>query len=403
MHTKVVRTISEVQPECWDQVSRGDTRLKSWAFLRAVEEGAINQARCVYIQVFSGPDCVGTSACSVVRTSVVALAQGFLSKLTKSIRAFAPGFLTANVAIGGTLISSCTNSLSYLDSSALPLLIHETEKAARAEGAGFVLFKDFAPAEVGRQGPQFASLGYHQVPSLPGTVVEVAGASSMSQFLDRFRSEYRRRIHKDYVIAQQAGLKVWDERTYGHRAHEFIRLYRQVLDRSTTRFGILTPAFVTAMARHMQDVSFMKIFAIHDEVVAMALLIDDGDVLRAPYIGMDYTRRPDGLYFAWLYHTVLHGIQRGFSRIDLGQKSYEAKARYGAQRWPVVMYIKHLHPTLNKALAHVLSQLFPPIEVVERRVFKASPQEHNREDGSMLAEHHPDYRSEATGRRQDHR
>jgi hypothetical protein len=34
---------------------------------------------------------------------------------------------------------------------------------------------------------------------------------------------------------------------------------------------------------------------------------------------------------------------------------------------------QHLQPTLNKALAHVLSQLFPPIEVIERRVFRAPP------------------------------
>jgi hypothetical protein len=54
--------------------------------------------------------------------------------------------------------------------------------------------------------------------------------------------------------------------------------------------------------------------------------------------------------------------------------SYEAKARYGAQRWPVAMYVKHLQPTLNKALAHVASQLFPPIDVIERRVFRAPPQ-----------------------------
>jgi hypothetical protein len=119
----------------------------------------------------------------------------------------------------------------------------------------------------------------------------------------------------------------------------------------------------------------MKIFTIDDEVVAIVLLVEDGDVLRALYLGMDYTRGPSGLYFAWLYHTVLHGIHHGFSRIDLGQKSYEAKARYGAQQWPVAMYVKHIQPTLNKALAHVVSQLFPPVDMVERRVFKASPQE----------------------------
>jgi hypothetical protein len=374
MHTRVVRSLSEIEPECWDQVSQGDTKLKSWAFLRAVEEGWINQARCSYIQVFSGSDCVGTSVCSVVRTSLVVLAQGFVQKLTKLIRTVAPGFLTANVAVGGTLISSCTNSLSYLENDALPLLIYETEKAARAEGAGFVLFKDFTPDEVRRHGPVFASLGYDRVASLPGTVVEVGGASSMDEFLMRFRSEYRWTIRKDKMKAQQAGLEVRDERIYGDRADDFIRLYHQVLDRAPSRFGILTPAFVVAMARHMGDASLMKIFTVHDEVVAIALLVEDGDVLRTLYLGMDYTHRPDRLYFAWLYHTVLHGIEHGYSRIDLGQKSYEAKARYGAQRWPVAMYVKHLHPTLNKVLAHVASQLFPPIDVNERRVFRAPSQ-----------------------------
>ena len=116
------------------------------------------------------------------------------------------------------------------------------------------------------------------------------------------------------------------------------------------------------------------VFTVDDEVVAIALLVEDGDVLRTLYLGMDYTHRPDGLYFAWLYHTVLHGIEHDYSRIDLGQKSYEAKARYGAQRWPVAMYVKHLQPTLNKVLARVASQLFPPIDVIERRVFRAPPQ-----------------------------
>jgi len=374
MHTKVVRSLSEIEPECWDQVSQGDTNLKSWAFLRAVEEGSINQARCSYIQVFSGSDCVGTSVCSVVRTSLVVLAQGFVQKPTKRIRTVAPGFLTANVAVGGTLVSSCTNSLSYLENDALPLLIYETEKEARAEGAGFVLFKDFTPDDVRRHGPVFASLGYHQVASLPGTVVEVGGASSMDELLMRFRTRYRWLIRNDKMKAQQAGLEVRDERIYGNRADDFIRLYHQVLERAPSQFGILTPAFVVAMARHMGDASLMKIFTVDDEVVAIALLVEDGDVLRALYLGMDYTHRLDGLYFGCLYHTVLHGIEHGYSRIDLGQKSYEAKARYGAQRWPVAMYVQHLQPTLNKVLAHVASQLFPPIDVIERRVFRAPPQ-----------------------------
>ena len=373
MHTKVVRSLSEIEPKCWDQASQGDTKLKSWAFLRAVEEGSINQARCSYIQVFSGSDCVGTSVCSVVRTSLVVLAQGFLQQLTKRIRTIAPGFLTANVAIGGTLVSSCTNSLSYLEYDALPLLICQTEQAARAEGAGFVLFKDFTPDEVRRHGPIFGSLGYHQVLSLPGTVVELGGISSMDEFLTRFRSNYRWTIRKDKKKAQQTGLVVRDERIYGNRTDDFIRLYRQVLDRAPSQFGILTPAFVAAMARHMCSASFMKVFSINNEVVAIALLVEDDDVLRPLYVGLDYARGAHVLYFAWLYHTVLHGIEHGYSRIELGQKSYEAKARYGAQRWPVAMYVKHLQPTLNKALAHVASQLFPAIDVVDRRVFKAPP------------------------------
>ncbi len=373
MHTKVVRSLSEIEPDCWDQASQGDTKLKSWAFLRAVEEGSINQARCSYIQVFSGSDCVGTSVCSVVRTSLVVLAQGFLQQLTKRIRTIAPGFLTANVAIGGTLVSSCTNSLSYLEHDALPLLICETEKAARAEGAGFVLFKDFTPDEVRRHDPIFASLGYHQVPSLPGTVVEVGGVSSMDEFLTRFRSSYRWTIRKDKMKAQKIGLAVRDERIYGDRIDDFMRLYRKVLDRAPSQFGILTPSFVAAMARYMCSASFMKVFSIDNEVVAIALLVEDDDVLRPLYVGLDYARGADVLYFAWLYYTVLHGIEHGYSRIELGQKSYEAKARYGAQRWPVAMYVKHLQPTLNKALAHVASQLFPPTEVVQRRVFRSTP------------------------------
>src|SRR5215813_36423 len=99
MHTKVVSTISEIKPECWDQANQGDTKLKSWAFLRAVEEASINQANCSYIQVFSGRDCIGASVCSFARSSLVVLAQGFLHELTERIRIFVPGFLTADLAV----------------------------------------------------------------------------------------------------------------------------------------------------------------------------------------------------------------------------------------------------------------------------------------------------------------
>jgi hypothetical protein len=372
MQTKVARTILEIKPECWDQVNQGDTKLKSWAFLRAVEEASINQASSLYIQVFSGRDCIGSSVCSFARTSMVVLAQGFLHELTKRIRIVAPGFLTADLAVGGTLVSSCTNGLSCRESDALPTLIRETEYAARDRGAGFVLFKDFNPDEVRRYAPTFTSLGYYQVASLPGAAIEVAGASSIDCFLTRFRHKYRQLVRKDYAIAQQAGLGVWDERTYGHRNHEFIRLYRQVLDRSPTRFGVLTPAFVAGMARYMGNTTFMKVFAVADQIVALELIVEDGDVLRPLYLGVDYRRRPDRLYYACLYHTLLHGIEHGYSRIELGQKCYEAKARYGANRWPVAMFVKHLQPTLNKVLARVLSRLFPPVDVVERTVLKVS-------------------------------
>ena len=371
MHTRIVHSISEIEPGLWDQVTEGDTKLKSWAFLRAVEQASINQASCSYILVFSGTECIGTSVCSMVRTSLVTLAQGFLLELTKGIRRIVPGFLTANVAVGGTLISSCTNCLSYLENDALPMLIHETEKAARDQGTGFVLFKDFTPQDVRRHDATFTELGYHRVASLPGAVIEVAGASSMNHFLSRFRHKYRQMVRKDYMMAQQAGLEVRNERMYGHRSHEFIRLYRQVLEHSATQFGILTPAFVVALARYMGNASFMKVFSIEDEVVALELFVEDGDVLRPLYLGMDYKHRPDGLYYACLYHTLQHAIENGYGRIELGQKAYEAKARYGARRWPTAMYIKYLHPTLNKVLARLVDQLFPPVDVVERTVLKS--------------------------------
>lgn len=372
MHTRVLHSISDVKAELWDQVTHGDTKLKSWAFLRAVEEASINEASCSYVLVFSDSDCIGTSVCNIVRTSLVILAHGFLLELAKRIRTVAPDFLTANIAVGGTLISSCTNCLSYLENDALPMLIYETEQVAKDHGTGFVLFKDFGPEEIRRHSATFTALGYHQVASLPGAAIEVAEASNMDHFLTRFRHKYRYMVRKDYTMARQAGVKVRNERVYGHRSQEFIRLYRQVLDRSSTQFGILTPEFIVGMARYMGNASFMKIFSVEDEVVALELCVEDGDVLRPLYLGMDYERRPDGLYYACLYQTLQHAIEHGYRRIELGQKSYEAKARYGAHRWPVAMYIKHLHPTLNKVLARTVNQLFPVVDVVERTVLKSA-------------------------------
>jgi len=139
----------------------------------------------------------------------------------------------------------------------------------------------------------------------------------------------------------------------------------------TARFSAaLARNFVAGMARYMGHASFMKIFSVKDEVVALELFVEDGRILRPLYLGMDYERRPEGLYFACVYQTLQHAIEHGYGRIELGQKSYEAKARYGACQWPVAMYIKHLNPTFNRVLGRMVNQLLPRVDVAERTVLK---------------------------------
>lgn len=363
-------TMDDLSLEQWDVENTHRTILNSWSFLKAVEEGKVNDSKMVVIQTEKNEEISGSSVCCTMKNEMDMLAPKKIQSINKFIRNFFPNFLIAKYAIGGTPIATCTHFMNYKDFDTASKLIQETERHAIKNKAHLILFKDFNSREYEELEPIFRKNGFWPVFTVPQAVIDLNGITSMDDYLKRFRNKYRYMINKDMEGIRRYKIELIDMDNYEETAKEFIGLYKAVYDRSKTKFEILNEKFISMLSYHLGNCSYMQKITMDGEIMALELVVKDGGVLRPLYIGMNYKKMPKNFYFYCLLSIIKYAIDNGFNEVELGQNSYEAKIRFGAEVKPLYMFVKHRNRAIDRLLYKFRNSLFPETTYTERNVFK---------------------------------
>lgn len=379
------RCVAEIAAE-WDECLGRDAVLRSHALHQAVENARLEHVETHYLVGREDHELACVIPCFAFKLSLVAVASPWLQRLVGGIQKIVPGFLTLRLLVVGSALSNGGDLLGIKNlgderqwsTEKLNGLFDEICRQAKTLGIGLVLIKE--PGQVtadilrARLEPRFFF-----VESLPTTLLQLPG-STHGGYLAAINTHYRSKIKKRKAVCDESGI-TWRvaSSSRGHEA-EIIRLYQQVVDHSHSVFERLNPEFFKQVERMLGDDAFYVLgtqqVAGTERLVACELVMcdRDGGTIHPIYSGFDYElKRDTNVYFNLFYHVIEEAERRGFSRIHLGQTSYEIKAELGARPVPLFLGLHHRNPLMQWLLWQMRRSLFPVIAFPHREVFAVAP------------------------------
>jgi len=366
--------------DTWSACFPPEQVLASRDLQRAVEAAGLEEVAYHYLVGSDGRGLDCLLPCFTFRVSLVSVAPPWLQAAVAGIRRLWPTFLMVRLFVVGTPLSICGDLLGLgehrdgcrWDEHALRRLFTEVTHKARSLGISLTLIKEFSGPL--RDRLQAALAGrYLFVDSLPTTYLPLPRTRT-GGYLTAIRSRYRNKLKHRIAIGNRSGLR-WETRTdVGPHAQEIYGLYRQVLDRSTTRFEQLTPEFFRCALAALPGRSFLLLgFAVADgseRLVACELVLCDRLVMHPIYSGFDYTcKEQSALYFNTFYRLIEEAERRGCHAVHIGQTAYEVKAELGALAHPLHLAVHHGSPLVRFILARAQALLFPRVRCPYRAVF----------------------------------
>ena len=328
--------------------------------------------------------------CFAFKLSLVAVASPWLQRIVGWIRkvtpGFLPGFLTTRLFIVGSAISNGDDLLgiknladeSIWGAERLTSVFDEIRRQAKALGIGFVVIKEPGKATTdilrARLEPRFFF-----VESLPTTILQLP-TKERGGYFSAINTHYRNKLKKRKAVCAENGV-TWRvaANSSGHAA-AIHRLYQEVVDRSDSIFERLNQEFFEEVERMPDGDAFYVLGSKQvdgtEHLMACELVFCDRDrgTLHPVYSGFDYRfKRDTNVYFNMFYHVIEEAERRGFSRVHLGQTSYEIKAELGARPTPLFLGIHHRNPLIQRLLWLVRRSLFPAVTFPDREVFAIPP------------------------------
>jgi len=368
-------SISERDESEWQPFARPGDAVMDPRFLAAVERSMGGEAKFWNVVV---RDPAGEPAAAAVLSLFPMDGLLFVREPWKhwvqSLRQWFPHFFKVKVLFCGCPVSTGESHLRFAPGGdhrlVLRLLDRLMTRVARAEGARFLVFKEFDDEEVGRC-DELTALGYLRADSLP-----------MNDFPTRFRdfddvlasvrSHYRYQIKRSQKKFQQSGLRVVHDRGGEHLASLFTedvyRLYLSVLERAQVKLECLPAQFFRELARqYPEDTTFTFVYQ-GERIVAFVCGLFHGDEYANLFCGLDYGLNEEAdLYFNLMFHDVDFALRSGVRTLHVGQTADDFKSRMGCYTRPRYFYAKVRAPLGASLLRAAGPWLFPHAPAAPKR------------------------------------
>ena len=385
------RSIRDIDEGLWDTVNAREDLFHSHRFLRAVEDGKIEDSSFWYFLFYRDSAPVGAAVLSSFVVSLDLLVGERTRKVVEAARRLLPRFLRVRVLFCGLPVSICRDSLCIADSSCrreiLDCLVAEMTRIARERAIGFLCFKEF-PEEHAAAVEDLSDHGFFAADSLPDVSLRLSWPDFGSYMAD-LRHGYRRHMRRSLGKLGLAEPLPPDARAPGappgmpvlalggpascppERFHE---LYRNVIARAEVRLETLGEPFFRSLYEAMGADMQVLVLAEGGETLGAALLMTQGGEMTFFLVGLDYARRDEhDVYFNLIYGIVAAAIRRGCDRLRLGQTSYWVKQSVGGVPAPVRFYLRAERGWVHRLVRAFRPLLFPTFAPRPARPFRERP------------------------------
>ena len=351
-------TIADIPAALWDRVVGDDHPGLSHRYLAAVEGphryGLVYQDRHLV--------AVACFALDQINLDLFLPTDSRLRALIGRIRAWWPRFLAPRVLECGPpgasgpglcMVAGLTEGQRARIRAAL---VRTAGELACLHGARLTVLRDF------REPQGFERLGYRAVPNLQETEIDIRW-TSFDQYLGAMRSGYRRAIQRD--LDRLAGLRQETTEDFRRHADRMAQLWRQTNQRP---HGYDREQLDARYFRALPDGTVAMLFWQDRTLVAFTVSLVGGRTLVPLWLGVDYSVDAP-LVFGCYYGAVGLAIQRGLTRVLMGDTTYEVKLRLGARLVDQTMYCRL--PGLTWLLAWAARRT-TPVSRERRNVFKTT-------------------------------
>ena len=188
--------------------------------------------------------------------------------------------------------------------------------------------------------------------------------NTFSEYVDRMRHTYRRRVNKALLHRGQLLIR---ELNYTDFTTEHYSLYKSVMTRTDNPLEILDIEFFRRYNSRIYEFLDKKT----NRLLGFIQLKEIEDTLYFMFCGFNKEdNEPYDLYYNMLLKIIEEGIEKGVKKINFGQTSEETKLKIGCKMEPRYLGIYHSNRLLNYILQLLLPMFsYKPYKVVHN-VFK---------------------------------
>jgi len=391
MPLRVVRlqSIHDVDEKLWDSINAKKDLFHTHRFIRSVEDAKVENSNFWYLLFYSGETLVGTAVLSSFIVSLDLFIGGIIQKFILALRLFLPHLLKVRILFCGLPISIGKNGLAISNPSwseeLLRFLVKEMDQIAHKHKIQMICFKEFPKDNEDQDIGILTKFQFIRANSIPYLRMKIPWRNFQS-YLAAMRHNYRRHMLRSLkkwghsepmiqtrpfseTISDKPALILADPSVCSHQ--QFYELYLAVMDHADIKLETLNEAFFENLYKNInQD---MEVLAVVEgkQVLAAAILTVYHNVMTFLLAGLDYTKlKESDVYFNLLYGIVSRAIQRGCTRLDLGQTPHWLKQCIGGQETPVYFFIRAERWYLHRPLKTFQSMLFPERKLQPAHVFR---------------------------------
>ncbi|HUO09615.1 MAG TPA: GNAT family N-acetyltransferase [Phycisphaerae bacterium] len=263
---------------------------------------------------------------------------------------------------------------------ALEALDREVRKLARAEGAGYVVYKEFEGGDAADM-KALEERGYLRG-TLPVMHKLAGGYRDFKGYLGALKARYRNQITRSQRKFSAAGLRavhVTDAEEIRRKlTPEVHRLYAAVHAKSKVKLEFLPLRFFHELPDALPG-QVAVTFAEEKEsgrVVGFTLEMrsnEGGGTHYNVYSGVDYEANETAhVYFNLFYHDLDYAFSTGAKELHLGETSDDFKSRLGSDPVPMFCYVRARNPLVRAIVKRFADKVFPKQKVERQDVFKQS-------------------------------
>lgn len=363
-------SIKQIDEKVWDSIVNENSVTKSYAFLLSVEQSMSGMHNFWYFLFYENNQLIGDASAFthfVKMEDVVGNKQ--FEIFVKKMRGYNKDSFRIKVLGCGTPIATCSDELTiaseYLHCDrVMEALSKEMEKIAYIEKVNFIMIRDFI-SKSDTDKNLFQAYGYKLVNVLPTSFVDIKW-NTFEDYVNSFKSSTKAKIKKNRDKFFSDDVEVFIEDDFSIYTKEMISLYKNVYQRAEEKFEMLNENFFKEINRNVLEKSKAIIVKKDSKVIAMELVLEDKEILRPLYVGIDYSYNDSyKIYFNMIYQIIEMGIKMGKKRVELGQTCYHPKMQAGAYVCKMHMYLKFRNNVINCIFGKFLYLLFSDYNEIE--------------------------------------